>query len=85
MDTVRSFKGFLNLLLDYTTSDEHILFRVFKKEEKRYLEYKYFESIKEVKKKKRNIRFLFKYNDVKENLESILNNWFGNDNKFSLS
>lgn len=81
LDIVRSFKGFLNLLLDYTTSDEHILFRVFKKEEKRYLEYKYFESIKEVKKKKRNIQFLFKYNDVKENLESILNNWFEKEEK----
>ncbi|MBL3648863.1 ApeA N-terminal domain 1-containing protein [Bacillus sp. RHFS10] len=82
LKVIRSFKGFLNLLIDYTTTDENIILRVFKSEENRYLEYKYFESIKEVKKKKKgNVQFLFDYEDLKEKFGEIMNSWFEKEDK----
>ncbi|MGG1395663.1 HEPN domain-containing protein [Bacillus velezensis] len=70
----------VNLLMNNINYDINITLNV--KENKRQLKYKYFQHHREVLRQK-NANFLFDYNKVRTNYETLLNNWFQEREKLS--
>ncbi|WP_265463615.1 HEPN domain-containing protein [Bacillus velezensis] len=77
MKTIRYFKSFLSILVDYKTSNEQIILTAFNEKMNRSIEYKYFEKVKEVGRTlRKKIDPLFEYEDIKSKFGDILNRWF---------
>ncbi|MDP0481933.1 hypothetical protein P4V37_05320 [Bacillus subtilis] len=77
IETIRFFKSFLSILVDYKTSNEQIILTAFNNKMNRSIEYKYFEKMKEVGRTlRKKINPLFEYEDIKSEFGNILNRWF---------